>query len=162
MANVPTPGFQKLWSNETEALRLEYGDTTQQHPDAGAVVERVCEVLAAIARLAGGTPATRRNLHQLLKRKQLHSARYGAHTEVLHNLTAILKESAVERETAKITSTEPPSNEEFRERRRRELKPSNDADKRAKKLATSTAGVNDSHLRSKEEVPIRKFFAHLP
>jgi hypothetical protein len=54
------------------------------------------------------------------------------YTEVLHDLTAVLKESAAKGETATITITEPPSNEEFREQRRRKRKPSDDVDKRAK------------------------------
>jgi hypothetical protein len=72
----------------SESLRLEYENAIQQHPDANAAMERVRGVLTAIARLAGRTPAsvgrspkwtlivqnmadTRRNLHQLLKGKQL-------------------------------------------------------------------------------------------
>jgi hypothetical protein len=35
-----------------------------------------------------------RNLHQLLKGKQLYRALYGVYTEPLHDLTAALKESA--------------------------------------------------------------------
>jgi hypothetical protein len=58
---------------------------------------------------------TRRNLHQLLKGKQLYSALYGLYTEVLHDLTAVLKQSADKEEIARITITELPSNEEFRE-----------------------------------------------
>jgi hypothetical protein len=54
MANVPTPEFQKFWSNQIESLMLKYGDTVQ-HRDAGAVKERVRGVLIAIARLAGCT-----------------------------------------------------------------------------------------------------------
>jgi hypothetical protein len=62
---------------------------------------------------------TRRNLHQFWKRKQL----YGVYTQVPHDLTAVLEESAAKRETAKPTITEPLSNEEFQERRRRKRKP---------------------------------------
>jgi hypothetical protein len=42
---------------------------------------------------------TRRNLHQLLKEKQLYSALYGVYTEVLHDLMAVLKESAAKGES---------------------------------------------------------------
>jgi hypothetical protein len=56
---------------------------------------------------------TRRNPHQLLKGKQLYIALYGVYTEVVHDLTAVLNESAAKVETAKITTTEPPSNEVF-------------------------------------------------
>lgn len=52
MANEPTPEFQKLWSNLTEPLRLQY-ENTIQHPDANSVIEHVCGVLTAIACLAG-------------------------------------------------------------------------------------------------------------
>jgi hypothetical protein len=41
MANVPTPEYQKLWSNLIESLRLEYENAIQQNPDADAVIERV-------------------------------------------------------------------------------------------------------------------------
>jgi hypothetical protein len=58
---------------------------------------------------------TRRNLYQFLNGKQLYSALRGRDTEVLHDLTAVLKGSAAKGETAKITITEPPSNEEFPE-----------------------------------------------
>jgi hypothetical protein len=50
---------------------------------------------------------SRRDLHQLLTRKQLHSALYGVYTEVIHDLTAVLKESAAIGETAKTTITTP-------------------------------------------------------
>jgi hypothetical protein len=78
------------------------------------------------------------NLHQLLKGKQLYSALYGVYTEVLHDLTTVLKEVAAKGETAKITITEPPSNAEFLEQRRQKRKPSDDANKRVKKPVTST------------------------
>jgi selenocysteine lyase/cysteine desulfurase len=58
VANVPTPEFQKIWSNLIECLRLEYENTTEQHPDAEALTERIREVVTAIARLAGCTPAS--------------------------------------------------------------------------------------------------------
>jgi hypothetical protein len=53
---------------------------------------------------------TRRNLHQLL-----YSALCGVYTEVLHDLTAVLKESAAKGETAKTTITARLSIEEFHE-----------------------------------------------
>jgi hypothetical protein len=87
-------------------------------------MERVRGVLTATDRLAGCTPVsvggspkwtlivqnmadTRRNPHRLLKWKQLYSALYGVHTEVPHNLTAVLKLSAVKGETVKTTITAP-------------------------------------------------------
>jgi hypothetical protein len=131
MANMLTPEFQKLWSNLIKSLKLEY-ENTIQHIDADAVMEHVLEVLRAIARLAGCTPAsvgespkwtvivqnmadTSGNLHQLLKGKQLNRALYRVYTEVLHNLTATLKERVVKGETAKTTITAPPSIVKFRE-----------------------------------------------
>jgi hypothetical protein len=88
---------QKLWSNQIESLKFEYRDTIEQHPDAEAVMAGVRGVLIAIARLAGHTPAsvgetpkwtrivqdmveTSRNLHRLLKEKQLCSALYCKHS----------------------------------------------------------------------------------
>jgi hypothetical protein len=108
MTNAPSPEFLNLWSNLIESLRLEYENSKQQHPDADALMERVCVVFTAIARLARCTPAsvgespkwtlivqnvaeTTRNLHQLLKGKQLYSALYGVYIEVLHDLTAVLR-----------------------------------------------------------------------
>jgi hypothetical protein len=73
---------------------------------------------------------TRRNLQQLLKGKQLYSTLYGVYTEVLHDVTAVLEESAAEGETTKTTITAPSSIEEFRERNRRKRKPTDDADKK--------------------------------
>jgi hypothetical protein len=73
---------------------------------------------------------TRRNLHQLLKGKQLNSALYGVNTEVLHDLTAVLKESAATGETANTI-------EDFCEKRRRKRKPTNDADKKPRNQAYS-------------------------
>jgi hypothetical protein len=58
MANVPTPEFQKLWSNLIESLRLAYENTIQEHPDADAVMEHVQEVHTVIAFLAGCTPVS--------------------------------------------------------------------------------------------------------
>jgi hypothetical protein len=80
---------------------------------------------------------------------------------VLHDLTAVLKKSTAKGETAKVTITEPPSNEKFREQKRQKLKPSDDADKSTKKPAISATGVDAPQLRSKDEVPTRKFFAPL-
>jgi hypothetical protein len=103
---------------------------------------------------------TSRNLHQLLKGKQQYSALYGVYTEVLYDLTAVLKESAAEGETAKTTITAPPSIEDFREQRRRKRKPT-DTNQRSKKPTTSTTKVNDPKLQSKPEAPTRNFFAPL-
>jgi hypothetical protein len=58
------------------------------------------------------------------------------------DLTAVLKG-----ETATITITKPPSNEEFRGQRRRKQKISDDADKRTKKPVTSIAGVSGLYLQ---------------
>jgi hypothetical protein len=48
LANAHTPEFLKLWSSQTESLRLKYGNTIQQHPDAEVVRERVRKVVTAI------------------------------------------------------------------------------------------------------------------
>jgi hypothetical protein len=93
---------------------------------------------------------SRRDLHQFL-----YSALYGVYTEVLHDFTTVLKQSAAKAEGAKTTITVPPSIEEFREQRRQKCKSAGDADKTAKKHATSTMGVNDPPLQSKDEVPLR-------
>jgi hypothetical protein len=93
---------------------------------------------------------TRRTLHQLLKGKQLYSSLCGVCTEVLHDLTAVLKKSAARGETAKITITAPPSTEEFCEQRRR---------KRVNNPTTFTTTDNDLQLQSKSEVPTRNFFS---
>jgi hypothetical protein len=72
-------------------------------------------VFNVIGRLAGCTPAsvgakvrnmadTRSNLNELLKGKQLYSTLYTAYSEVLYDLTAVLKESATKGETAKTTN----------------------------------------------------------
>jgi hypothetical protein len=93
MANVPTSRFRKFWSNQIKSLRFEHRATIQ-HPHLDAAMERVREVLVATAHIAGctsssvgGSPkwtlivqnmaGTRRNLHQLLKGKQLFGALYG-------------------------------------------------------------------------------------
>jgi hypothetical protein len=66
----------------------------------------------------------------------LYSALYGVYTEVLRDLTAALKESAAKGETAKITTTESPSNEEFPEQRRRKRTPPDDSDKKCQEAST--------------------------
>jgi hypothetical protein len=123
-------------------------------------MEGVRGILLAIARIAGCNLASlgespkwtlNRPKHggyqeespQFRKGKQLYSALYGVHTEVLHDLTAVLNESAAESGTVKTSITAPPSIEEFREQRRRKRKPTDNADKRAKKPTTSTKGVSD-------------------
>jgi hypothetical protein len=122
MVNVPTPEFQKLWSNLIGSLRLEYENTIPQHPDADAVTERVCGALIVIPRLAGCTPAsvgasskwtlfaqnmavTRRDLHQFLQRKAVVQRLYEVYTEMLHDLRAVLKENAAKGERAKSAIT---------------------------------------------------------
>jgi phage terminase small subunit len=55
MADVPTPGFQTLWSHQIESLRLEYWKTTEKHPDTG-IMEKVHIVLKDISSLVGCTP----------------------------------------------------------------------------------------------------------
>jgi hypothetical protein len=97
----------------------------------------------------------RRNLHQFLKVKQL----YGMYTVVPRDLMSVLKDSAAKGEAAKPNITEPPSNEEFHEQRRRKRKPLCNSNKRTKKPAASTMRVNGPQLRSKDEVPTQKFFA---
>jgi hypothetical protein len=146
MVNVPTPEFQKLWSKQTEFMRLKYGETTH-YRDAEAVMENVREVISAIGRLAGCNLASvgespkctlfaqnmvvsRRNLYQLLKGTHLYSALYGVYTEVLHDWTAVLKVSTAKGETAKITITETPSNPEYRQQRRGKRKPRDDKETR--------------------------------
>jgi hypothetical protein len=141
-------------------------------------MERVHRVITAIAGLGECTPAsvgqspkwslmaqnmadTRRNLHQLLRGKQLYRTLYGVHTEVLQDLAAVIKESAAEGEIPKTTFTAPPSVEEFREQRRRMRKPTDNADKRAQKSTTSTMTVNNPQLQSKPKGPTRNFFAAL-
>jgi hypothetical protein len=104
---------------------------------------------------------TRRNLHQVLKGKQLSNALYGVYKEVLQDLTEVLKESAAKKETAKTTITAPPSTEEFHKQRRQKWKPIEDAGKRVKKHTTSTTGLNDPKLQSKPEAPTQNFFAPL-
>jgi hypothetical protein len=164
MANVPTPEFQKLWSNLIDSLRLEYKNTMQQHPDA--VMKLVCGVLTDIAHLAECNPVsvgrspnwtlivqnimdTRRNLHQLLKGEQLYSALYGVYTEVLHDLMAALKESTTKGETAKTTVTALLPIEKFHEERKQKWKHTDDANKRAEKPTTFTTGVIDPQLALK-------------
>jgi hypothetical protein len=80
---------------------------------------------------------------------------------VLHDLTAVLKKSTAKGETAKVTITERPSDEKFREQKRQKLKPPYDVVKKTKKPATSATGVNDSQLLSKDEVPTWNFFTPL-
>jgi hypothetical protein len=89
---------------------------------------------------------TRRNPHQLLKGKHLYSTLYGVYTEMLPDLTAVLKDSSAKGETAKTIIAESPSNKEFQEQKRRKWKPSDNANKGTKKPATSTMGVNNPQL----------------
>jgi hypothetical protein len=132
MANVPTTEFQKIWSILINSLKLEYEDTIQQHLDADAIMERVRGVPSAIARIASvsGSPkwalivqnvgCTRRNLHQVLKGKQLYSALCGVYTEVLHGLTAVLKEGAAKGKEPRCTSVHrgiPPAKKTHRRHR---------------------------------------------
>jgi hypothetical protein len=56
MADVPTPGFQTLWSHQIESLRVEYRKTIEKHPDGGSVMDKVHIELKDIASLAGYTP----------------------------------------------------------------------------------------------------------
>jgi hypothetical protein len=74
----------------------------------------------------------RRNLHQLLKWKQLYGALYGMYTAVLHDLTAVLNESAAKGETYKTTITAPPSMAEFHQQRIWKQKHTDDAYKKIK------------------------------
>jgi hypothetical protein len=102
---------------------------TPYNNNADAVMECVHGVLTTIAHLAGCTPGltgeslkwtliiqnvdTKRNLHQLLKGKQLYSALHGVYTEVLYDLMAVLKDSAAKVETATAMITAPLSIKEF-------------------------------------------------
>jgi hypothetical protein len=96
---------------------------------------------------------TSRNLHQLLKGKQLYSALYGVCTEVLHDLTAVLKENVAKGETAKTTITTPLPIEESREQRRRKLKPTDDTHKKKTKKNIHH-GSHRPQLRSKPDIGI--------
>jgi hypothetical protein len=111
MAEVPTPGFQTLWSYQIESLRVEYRKTIEKHPDAGATMKKVHVVLTDIASLAGCTPKsvgesaawktiitkaaeTKRNLHQVLEGNPLYSALHGVYSEVLADLKVVLQQRA--------------------------------------------------------------------
>jgi hypothetical protein len=72
---------------------------------------------------------------------------------------AALKEGAAKGETANNTITATSSIEEFREQRRQEQKPTDDADKRAKKPTISTTGVSNPQLRLNGKIRTRNFFA---
>jgi hypothetical protein len=175
MAEVPTLGFQTLWSHQIESLRVEYRNTIEKHPDAGATMEKVHVVLTDIASLAGCTPKsvwesaglksiitkaaeTRGNLNQVLEGKPLYSALHGVYSEVLADLKVVLQQSAskVQVEKSSGAATE----EEFREQRRRKWTPS-EGNVNAKKVATPTAGVKDPRIRPQAEVPTRNYFAPL-
>jgi hypothetical protein len=175
MADLPTPGFQTLWSHQIESLRVEYRKTIVKHPDAGSVMEKVHLVLKDIASLAGCTPKsvgesepwknvitkaaeTRRNLRQILQGKQLYSALHGVYSEVLADLKIVLQQSASKVEDNQ--TNEPGAQEDFREQRRRKRKPS-DGKVSAKKVATTTDGVNDLHIRPQAEVTTRNYYAPL-
>jgi hypothetical protein len=142
MANVPTPEFQKLWSNKIECLGREYKDAIQQHSDAGGVMERVHRVLIDIACLVEYTPhsigesskwaevvtnaaETSIKLQHLLKGKQLH----GVHAEVLNDLKVVLQESAAKDQATSTPINEPEANEEFRDQRRRKRNSSGNQEK---------------------------------
>jgi hypothetical protein len=145
---------------------MEY-ENNIHHPDADAVMERVRRALTAIAHLTAKSemdsnrPKYGGYQEECPRASELYSALHRVYTEVLHDLTAVLKESAAKGERAKTTITAPPSIEEFCKQRRRKRKPTNDADKRAKKRTISTTGVNDPKLQSKPKIPTRKFFAPL-
>jgi hypothetical protein len=93
--------------------------TIQQHPDNDPVMKHVCRVLTTIACVSQRKSEMDYNHpenggHQeecppTSERKQLYSALYGMHTEVIHNLMAVLKENAAKGETVKTTLTAPPS-----------------------------------------------------
>jgi hypothetical protein len=72
-----------------------------------------------------------------------------------------LQRGLCQRETAKTTIPTPPSIKEFREQWRRKRKPTDDADKRAKKPKTCTQGLNGPQFYSKPDIPSWKFFASL-
>jgi hypothetical protein len=67
------------------------------------------------------------------------------YTAVLCDFTAVSKEV-----TAKITITKLPCNMEFHKQRIPKWEPSNDANKRTKKPATSSTGVSDPQLLPKD------------
>jgi hypothetical protein len=181
MASAPSHDFQQIWSNQLESLRREYVETMKEHPSADAVMKRLHGVLIDISRLAGCTPAsvggspqwtaivktameTKKNLHHLLQGKQLYSALNGVYTEVLHELKGVLQSSVAPRE-AENTASVPvpeitPSNEEFREQRRRKRNSSDGQATKPKKPSAPSTSAHDPRLR-RQEVPTRNFFAPL-
>jgi hypothetical protein len=89
-------------------------------------ITRMRGIFIVIASIAGCTSASvvkspkwylivqnmadiRRNLHRFLKGKQLYNALYGLHTEVLHDLTAVLKNNVNKGEITTTTITSRPS-----------------------------------------------------
>jgi hypothetical protein len=156
MANVSTPEFLNMWSNLIQSLKLEYENTVQQNPDTDAVMECVCGVLVAIARLAECTPMCQwkgeiecncpkhcRNHDESQPASEIEAAVWGPAwrlKEVWHDLTAVLTDSTAKGQTAKATITTSPSIKEFHEQERWKWKPTDNVDKRAKKPTISTMG----------------------
>jgi hypothetical protein len=174
MADIPTPGFQTLWSHQIDSLRVEYRKTIEKHPETDKVMEKVHDVFKDIASLAGCTPTpagesakwkeiiakaaeTRRNLHQVLVGKPLYSALHGAYSEVLADLKVVLQQSASKVQLQ--PNNEPAAQEEFREQRRRKRNPSEEAAKKQKTMPTT--GIKDPRPRPQQDVATRNYFAPL-
>jgi hypothetical protein len=78
------------------------------------------------------------------------------YSEVLADLKIVLQQSASKAQQI----IEPAAHDEFREQRRRKRNPS-EGSINAKKVATPTVGVSDTHIRPQAVVPTRNFFAPL-
>jgi hypothetical protein len=96
---------------------------------------------------------TMRNLHQLLKGKHLYSALYGVYTEMLPDLTAVLKASSAKGETAKTTINESPSKREIPRTEKMKVEAFKQCQQKNKKPATFTVGVNEPQMQMKGAVP---------
>jgi hypothetical protein len=60
MANVPIPGYQKLWADKRTTLKAEYQSLVAKYPDAGAqlLVKQLFKILCDVEAVAGHTPVS--------------------------------------------------------------------------------------------------------
>jgi hypothetical protein len=161
MAGVPVPAYQQFWTDQRSAVKTEYKEIVNAHPDAALCLQHLHKVLCDIEAIAGCIPAAvgeseewaavvrsaednRESYSLALQGKTLYSALYGTYTVTLNDFKGLLKASSQAGRSSQADG--------FKEVRSRKRHSTAEAARSPKKAPVPT---------SAGQVPTKNFFAPL-
>jgi hypothetical protein len=172
------PGYQAFWAESRASLKAEYNVIIKQYHDEDPQYRLLYEVICTIKDLAGCTPIAvgesaewtvivntaddnRASYGKALSGSVLFSALHGAYTVALKDLKSLLKSSNSEGGTATGTESVKPTQDGFKEVRRRKRHSTNEAAPTSKKPGAEATnnkqevgGIFSLHLGQQPWTPI--------